>query len=379
MINSVIYNEEYGSFQYYSENDIITPKIPREPIELAVISKDITFKAYQDFTDETAFNKFLKKAYKDKSYFTFALKKGYGVYSVNPLKTKQYYELGFIDTVIPYEYLITKFVVNEKQISKPAVFIEFQADFIRLLVIFNGFCVFPAVHTTNDTFKTIFGNIKNQLISKRIEIASILSNNEDVRIKDVFDNIDIVGYNTKEIFNFHSSFNKRAPHFENLEVKFEEREKKKSKIRFTALGLSVALFAVVLISYFFVNNKIDIETQKARSLDYKLMRVDRALLKGRSALVTNRIFRYPDLSKGLSSFLSLFPSGVIIKNINIVKSKSSYAISGKGTVKNSITEFVAKYNIVYFSLIKHGFAVHYNFTQTGKPYFNFKGILDYKK
>jgi hypothetical protein len=379
MINSVIYNDEYGAFQYYDGADIVSPEIPKELVELAVISKSIKFKAHQDYKDESAFRKFLKKAYKDKSYFYFPLKEGFGVYSTAPANTKKYYSLGFVDTVVPYEYLITRFT-QYKKLSGTVVFIEFQETFIRICAIYKGFSMGQVTHTTNDTFKHILSTLFSEFSSKKIEVSAILSNKADIRIKDIF-GMDVVEYNTAELYEYHASFTKlNIPYFENLEAKFAEKERKDKRKGLAAVALSLAFFTATIGTSFFMNKKLMSEENALKAMKYKIVRLNKEFMARRSALITNRILKYPDLPSKIKSFLALFPKGVLLKRINIEKAPAfSYSVSGRGTAGGGINGFVETYDKLYSVLTVNGFKVSYNFTKSGKPYFTFEGIIGESK
>lgn len=376
MINSVIYNDEYGSFQYYDGTDVVSPEMPKELVELAVISKSIKFKAHQDYKDESAFRKFLKKAYKDKSYFYFPLKEGFGVYSVVPAHTKKYYSIGFIDTVVPYEYLIARFVTQYKKLSDTVIFIEFQETFIRICAIRNGFSIGQVTHTTNDTFNHILSTLHSEFYSKKITPSAILSNRADIRIKEMF-GMDVTTYNTAELYEYHASFTKSSiPYFENLEAKFAEKEKKDKRKGLTAIVLSLIFLAFTAGIWFFINRKLTREENALNGVEHKIVRLNKEFMDKRSSLITNSILKYPDLPSRLKSFLSLFPADTLLKKIDIAKLPSfSYSVSGRGIAAGGINGFVETYDKLYPVLTKNGFKVNYNFTKSGKPYFTFQGKL----
>lgn len=378
MINSVIYNEEYGTFQYMTDSGLVVQaaELPSELVELAVISRAVKLKSYPEYTSENALIKYLKKRYKDKSYFYFPLEnKGFGVYFAPFAAVKKYFAMGNVITVVPYEFLVVQFIHKKAGLKGPSLFLEFQAEFIKITAIVEGMEFNPVSYTTREHLKQSLSDLRSELRKKEIEVKNILSNEQDVRIKEIFELIPYL-YSLKDFVTFHAAFNKNIPHFQNVEALFAHKEKKEiafaRKAFLFSLLLLVTVVSVTLYTGYFLCSKATVS-----AIRYERMseRIDLLVNNKDGDLIANNILRLPDLYIKLTRFLNLFPKGTVLENLSVEKQGDIYIVSGKGYIHGTVKNFTEIYNILYLALETYGYKVFYGFNGQGKPYFLLKGRL----
>lgn len=377
MAKSVIYNLDYGVFQFYKDGEIVfNNEMPEGEIVMAVIDKEIKFKLYPDFSSEAAFKKFVKKVYGDKNLFYFKLKDGYGIYLISPANSKKYYRFGKVDTVIPYEYLVIKF--SETFSRKSLMFMEFSGGFIRIAVIHNGFSLLPAWHVPSDNLQVILSDLYGQLNAKNIRINTVLTNNGDPVISRVIQDANIITYEHGEFYRFHESMGGRFPYFKNLDENFKEKEKRNNIKNWILLLVSLIILSLsvkyaLTLRKEVAKEKVQIEFFKSR-INFLNLRIHHE----NERLVINGIKKYPKLNIVIKDFLELFPKGIIIKSIEIRLAKTkqgrAYMLKGAGTTA-SLNGFISKYNSLDYALSRYGFKLNYRFTDYGLPYFVFSGNL----
>ncbi len=392
MYKNLIYIEEYDIYQYFDgeksvfSHDYLKNQASFEILTaLAVISKNINFstipKNSVKSVKKSGLNKYLAKYYKNESYFYIS--NAYnecGVYHTLPLNIKKYYSLfQGIDFVIPYDYLVILFL-NEKSITyeqKGAfLFIEKTEDIYKIMVVLNGINLFPVASFKEDMLHDNLNILKTKLGSKGIKIDKIVTNDGSIDFNVLFIGAIIVNFAEKDFFAFFDNIKRSVPHFENLEIKFKNIELKKNKL--VSLYIAALITAVIFMqsASLFFNNKIHIENQKTALLNRRISISSKLIQEKERKILFNKHFAHINLIFYLKRFMRLFPEGVKIRDVNIVKLKNNYIFKGTVVDKGGYRKFAKDYNLIIKKLRSIRFLqISYDINKFRKPVIKFFGNL----
>ena len=392
MYKNLIYIEEYDIYQYFDgEKSIFSHDYPGKaadfeiPAALAVISKNINFSVIPKngvkSVKKSGLNKYLAKYYKDESYFYIGnAYNEYGVYHTPPLNIKKYYSLlKGIDFIIPYDYLAILFL-NEKSIiseeKESFIFIEKAEDIYKIMVVLNGFNLFPVASFKEDMLNDNLNILKTKLNSKNIKINKIITNYGGTDFNIFFGGAGIINFAAKDFAAFFDNIKRTVPHFENLEIKFKNIELRKNKL--INLYITALIIAVLFMqsTALFFNNKSYAENQKIKLLNKSTAVLLEQNQKKENIILFNKYFMPPNVAGYLKRFMRIFPKGVRIENVDIKRFKNNYFIDGTVLVYGGYRKFVENYNLI---LKKSGplgpFRISYNIDNFGKPFIKFYGRL----
>ena len=392
MYKNLIYIEEYDIYQYFdgeksvfSHNYSINTADFEIPAALAVISKNINFSVIPKngvkWVKKSGFNKYLSKYYKNESYFYIGnAYNEYGVYHTLPLNIKKYYSLlNGIDFIIPYDYLAILFL-NEKSIiseqEKPVIFIEKTEDIYKIMVILNGFNLFPVASFKEDMLNDNLNILKTKLNSKNIKINKIITNYSGTDFNIFFGDAGIVNFESRDFSAFFDNIKRTVPHFENLEIKFKNIELRKNKlINLYITALIIAILFMQSTALFF-NNKSFAENQKIKSLNKNIAVLSEQNQKKEKIILLNKYFIPANVVGYFKRFMRIFPKGVRIENVDIKRFKNNYFIDGTVLVYGGYRKFVENYNLILKKSRPLGhFRIFYNINNFGKPFIKFYGRL----
>lgn len=397
----LIYIEEYNVYQYFDgEKSLFSrdclnyfkKKYGEDPlfsegISLAVISKNINFsiipKSGIAASKKFGLNKYLSKYYRSESYF--AVNNGsneYGVYHTLPLNIKKYYSLSpEIDFIVPYDYLAALFL-NEKlavgeHMEGAAIFIEKTEDIYKITAILNGFNLFPVISFKEDMLNDNLNLLKAKFNSKGIKIDKIMSNAGSIDFNILFSGAEIINFTSKDFFEFFDGIKKTIPYFENLDIKFKAIESKKNNLNNLYIGALIAFIFFIQLIMIFFNHKLSAENKKIKLLNNNIACLLKQIDKKERKILFNRHFACrPDIVRYLKRFILIFPEGVKIKNIDIIKLKSGFIIKGNAVVNGGYRKFAKDYNIIsQKSRSFRPLLISYNLNKFGKPLIKFYGNL----
>ncbi|MHB8232139.1 MAG: hypothetical protein ACYDDB_04485 [bacterium] len=397
MYKNLIYIEEYDIYQYFDgeksffshdffkkEEDLNA--VPSIPVSAAVISKNINFSNIPKngvmSAKKSGLNKYLAKYYRNESYFV--INNGYneyGLYHTLPLNIKKYYSLSpEIDFVIPYDYLVILFL-NEKSIIKEQgegalIFIEKTEGIYKIMVILNGFNLFPVISFKEDMLNDNLNLLKAKLNLKGIKIDKIISNDDGMDFNILFSGGGIINFTLKDFFKFFSGIKKSVPHFENLDIKFKTIEIKKNRLINLYIAALVAAIFFMQSTIIFFNHKLYTENKRIKLLNNNIAGLSEQIYKKERKILFNKHFMHPNIVSYLKRFILILPEGVKIKDIDIIKSKNNYVIKGTAFDGGGYRKFAKDYNIISQKSISFGsLRIFYNLDKFGRPLIKFYGKL----
>ena len=392
MYRNLIYIEEYDIYQYFNgEESFFSREYPVETqgfenqAAVAVISKNINFSVIpkngvKSFK-KTALNKYLAKYFRSESYF-YIRNAGneYGVYHTQPLNIKKYYSLlNGIDFIIPYDYLAILFL-NEKYIisgwEESLIFIEKTEDIYKIMVILNGFNLFPVVSFKEDMLNDNLNILKTKLNSKNIVINKIVTNCAGVDFNIFFEGAGIVNFTAKDFALFFEDIKRPVPHFENLEIKFRNIELRKNRLINIYIVVLIVALLLMQSTVLFFNGKSSIENKKIKLLNKNIAALSEQNRKKENIILFNEYFMSFKVADYLKRFIMILPKKVKIENLDIKRSENTYIIDGAVYVKGGYRKFAKNYNLILkkFRLLGH-IRISYNLDNFGKPYIKFYGRL----
>ncbi|MHB1546933.1 MAG: hypothetical protein ACYCV8_09795 [bacterium] len=270
--------------------------------------------------------------------------------------------------------------MNEKKViseqKESFIFIEKTGDIYKIMVILNGFNLFPVASFKEDMLNDNLNILKTKLNSKNIKINKIITNYSGVDFNIFFGDAGIVNFTSRDFSAFFDNIKRSTPHFENLEIKFKKIELKRNKL--INLYMAVLIIAILLIqsTVLFFNNKSSAENQKIKSLNKNIAVLSEQNQKKENIILFNKYFMLVNVADYLKKFITVFPDGVKIENIDIKRLKNIYIIDGTVLVPRGYRKFAENYDLILKkSRLPGHFRISYNLDNFGKPLIKFYGRL----
>ncbi len=392
MYRNLIYIEEYDIYQYFdgdksffSHNYIDAAEDSGIESAVSVISKNIIFSAIPKknlkAVKKFSLNRYLGKYYKNESYFYISGVNGeYGAYHTLPLNIKKYYALFHgINMVIPYDYLAISFLKEKSpnlNLQETFIFIEKTEDIYKIMVVSNGFTVVPVASFNADMLNDNLNILKAKLDSKDIKIEKIVTNCDCDNFGIFFGNTGIVNFTSKDFFEYFEDISGTIPHFENIEIKFKKLEDKKNRLK--NIYIAVLIFFIIFMetAYLSYDNKIYHEKQKLVLLNKNISVLSLQVQEDEHIILFDKHFMNVNITGYLKKIFNLFPEGIKIKDINIIKSGDKYIVKGTAFDSGGYRKFADNYNLIIKKLrFRRILKISYSVDKFGKPVMKFLGIL----
>ncbi len=390
----LIYIEEHDTLQLFDSDKGSSFFVRRREanaasrnFKLAAISGNILFSKIPENKNNIYLKKYVKKNFSGKSYFLFENPLGEkGIYYSNSPAVNGYYSIdipGNYDTVsfvLPYEYLVIIFLRSRtvSSLETPLMFIEETENICKLMVIKEGFSLFPVKIFKRELIRENLGLVISELETGGLTVKNIITNlimEGDIEL--LFRDFTVNNFETKDFFEFFGNLDPSVPHFENINEKVEGLLRKKKRLEnIYILGLAVLILFIAASSKY-IQSKINIKNTGIERVNKKIFIIKNKIREYYLRKALREKINTRNIGANLKRILSIFPDGVKIVKIELSKSDSNFILSGNARVKGNYNKFVAAYNMIIKNPLVRSktISISYNLKNFGKPFLIFSSVI----